>query len=102
MPPPGAPQGLLSETFLEAHHVLRMSKSEDEDGGEEGLTAEELQSITGGAVGAGTPFCPPSTTPQIPPSSPKYPIDPPSHPIDSPPSPNHPIDPPPLPPRPAP
>lgn len=39
-------QGLLSETFLEAHHVLRMSKSEDEDGGEEGLTAEELQSIT--------------------------------------------------------
>ncbi|XP_031465949.1 DNA replication licensing factor MCM7 [Phasianus colchicus] len=38
-------QGLLSETFLEAHHVVKMSKSED-DAGDEELTPEELQKIT--------------------------------------------------------
>nr|XP_056701191.1 DNA replication licensing factor MCM7 [Euleptes europaea] len=38
-------QGLLSDTYLEAHHIVCMSKSEQEELGEE-LTEEELRQIT--------------------------------------------------------
>lgn len=42
------PQGLLSDTYLEAHHIVCVSKSEQEHLGEAGeLTEEELQQITG-------------------------------------------------------
>ncbi|XP_005534379.1 PREDICTED: DNA replication licensing factor MCM7, partial [Pseudopodoces humilis] len=40
-------QGLLSETFLEAHHLAKVSKSEDEEGEAE-LSPQELQEITAG------------------------------------------------------
>ncbi|KAM4643497.1 LOW QUALITY PROTEIN: DNA replication licensing factor MCM7-like [Amazona ochrocephala] len=39
-------QGLLSETFLEAHQVVKMTKSEEEEMGTEELSEEELQHIT--------------------------------------------------------
>ncbi|KAM8794232.1 DNA replication licensing factor MCM7 [Eudromia elegans] len=46
-------QGLLSDTYLEAHRIVRSSRSEEEDGGEEEegggageLSAEELRAIT--------------------------------------------------------
>ncbi|NWV30125.1 MCM7 factor, partial [Origma solitaria] len=39
-------QGLLSETFLEGHHVSKVNKSEEEEEGAE-LSPEELRSITG-------------------------------------------------------
>ncbi|XP_063003591.1 DNA replication licensing factor MCM7 [Elgaria multicarinata webbii] len=39
-------QGLLSDTYLEAHHIVCMSKSEQEELGEGDLTEEELRQIT--------------------------------------------------------
>lgn len=40
-------QGLLSETFLEAHRIVKMTKSED-DAAEAGeLSGEELKQIAG-------------------------------------------------------
>lgn len=44
------PQGLLSDTYLEAHHIICMSKSEQEELGEAELTEEELRQITGTVV----------------------------------------------------
>ncbi|KAM4586652.1 DNA replication licensing factor MCM7 isoform 2-T2 [Fundulus diaphanus] len=41
-----AAQGLLSETYLEAHSITLMNKSEDDELGNEELTEEELRSIT--------------------------------------------------------
>ncbi|NXJ87146.1 MCM7 factor, partial [Trogon melanurus] len=38
--------GLLSETYLEAHCVVKMNKSEDEEGGSGELSEEELRQIT--------------------------------------------------------
>ncbi|NXN22772.1 MCM7 factor, partial [Nycticryphes semicollaris] len=47
-------QGLLSETYLEAHCIVKMNKSEEEEAGAGDLSEEELQQITGGAgEGAG-------------------------------------------------
>ncbi|XP_074836788.1 DNA replication licensing factor MCM7 [Carettochelys insculpta] len=40
-------QGLLSETYLEAHHITKMNKSEEDEMGTEELTEEELRQITG-------------------------------------------------------
>ncbi|XP_033009848.1 DNA replication licensing factor MCM7 isoform X1 [Lacerta agilis] len=39
-------QGLLSDTYLEAHHIVCVSKSEQEELGGGGLTEEELRQIT--------------------------------------------------------
>ncbi|XP_010007753.1 PREDICTED: DNA replication licensing factor MCM7, partial [Nestor notabilis] len=39
-------QGLLSETYLEAHHIVKMNKSEEDELGAGDLTEEELQQIT--------------------------------------------------------
>uniref|UniRef100_A0A1A7W9R7 DNA replication licensing factor MCM7 n=1 Tax=Iconisemion striatum TaxID=60296 RepID=A0A1A7W9R7_9TELE len=39
-------QGLLSETFLEAHSITLMNKTEDDELGKDELTDEELRSIT--------------------------------------------------------
>ncbi|KAM6289206.1 DNA replication licensing factor MCM7 [Aegotheles albertisi] len=39
-------QGLLSETYLEAHHIMKMNKSEEEGAGAGELSEEELQQIT--------------------------------------------------------
>ncbi|KAJ6655576.1 hypothetical protein lerEdw1_005047 [Lerista edwardsae] len=39
-------QGLLSDTYLEAHHIVCMSKSEEEEQGEAELTEDELRHIT--------------------------------------------------------
>ncbi|NWU46487.1 MCM7 factor, partial [Dromas ardeola] len=48
------PQGLLSETYLEAHCIVKMNKSEEEEAGAGELSAEELRQITGEAMaGAG-------------------------------------------------
>uniref|UniRef100_A0A665WP77 DNA replication licensing factor MCM7 n=1 Tax=Echeneis naucrates TaxID=173247 RepID=A0A665WP77_ECHNA len=41
-----AVQGLLSETYLEAHCITLMNKTEDDELGNEELTDEELRSIT--------------------------------------------------------
>uniref|UniRef100_A0A7N8Y8F5 DNA replication licensing factor MCM7 n=1 Tax=Mastacembelus armatus TaxID=205130 RepID=A0A7N8Y8F5_9TELE len=41
-----AVQGLLSETYLEAHSITLMNKTEDDELGKEELTDEELRSIT--------------------------------------------------------
>uniref|UniRef100_A0A7N6AUC3 DNA replication licensing factor MCM7 n=1 Tax=Anabas testudineus TaxID=64144 RepID=A0A7N6AUC3_ANATE len=41
-----ATQGLLSETYLEAHSITLMNKTEDDELGNEELTDEELRSIT--------------------------------------------------------
>ena len=40
-------QGLLSETYMEAHCITLMNKTEDDELGNEELTEEELRSITG-------------------------------------------------------
>lgn len=40
-------QGLLSETYLEAHRIVKMSKSEEDESGAGELTREELRQITG-------------------------------------------------------
>ncbi|XP_039554629.1 DNA replication licensing factor MCM7-like, partial [Passer montanus] len=40
-------QGLLSETFLEGHHLAKVNKSEEEEGEEGELSPEELQQIMG-------------------------------------------------------
>lgn len=40
-------QGLLSETYLEAHNITLMNKTEDDELGNEELTEEELRDITG-------------------------------------------------------
>ncbi|CAG08303.1 unnamed protein product [Tetraodon nigroviridis] len=42
-----AVQGLLSETYLEAHSITLMNKTEDDELGTEELSDEELRSITG-------------------------------------------------------
>lgn len=39
-------QGLLSETFLEAHRIVRMNKSEDDEVDDEGLTDDEIKSLS--------------------------------------------------------
>ncbi|XP_041093315.1 DNA replication licensing factor MCM7 [Polyodon spathula] len=41
-----ATQGLLSETYLEAHRIIMMNKSEDDELGSEELSEEELRQIT--------------------------------------------------------
>ena len=39
-------QGLLSETFLEAHRVVQINKTEDEElGGDDEITEEELRQL---------------------------------------------------------
>ncbi|XP_029437746.1 DNA replication licensing factor MCM7 isoform X2 [Rhinatrema bivittatum] len=40
-------QGLLSETYLEAHRIVKMNKTEDDELGTEELSEEELKQITG-------------------------------------------------------
>lgn len=40
-------QGLLSETYLEAHSITLMNKTEDDELGMEELTDDELRQITG-------------------------------------------------------
>ncbi|XP_029437745.1 DNA replication licensing factor MCM7 isoform X1 [Rhinatrema bivittatum] len=39
-------QGLLSETYLEAHRIVKMNKTEDDELGTEELSEEELKQIT--------------------------------------------------------
>eukprot|EP00061_Rhincodon_typus_P008673 g31495.t1 len=39
-------QGLLSETYLEAHRISQMNKSEDDELGPQELSEEELRQIT--------------------------------------------------------
>uniref|UniRef100_A0A8C4J139 DNA replication licensing factor MCM7 n=1 Tax=Dromaius novaehollandiae TaxID=8790 RepID=A0A8C4J139_DRONO len=39
-------QGLLSETYLEAHRIVKMNKSEEDEAGAGELTEEELRQIT--------------------------------------------------------
>merc|ERR1712183_559140 len=39
--------GLLSDTYLEAHKITRLSKSEDELGVEQDMTEEELRALNG-------------------------------------------------------
>lgn len=46
-----SPQGLLSETYLEAHHIVKMTKSEEDASGADELTEEELRQITGEVLG---------------------------------------------------
>ena len=41
------PQGLLSETYLEAHSITLMNKTEDDELGVQDLSEEELRQITG-------------------------------------------------------
>lgn len=56
---PHAPQGLLSETYLEAHRVVKMSKSEDDEAGVTQLSKEELRKIAGEdllLIGGGYPL----------------------------------------------
>lgn len=38
-------QGLLSETYLEAHRIVKMNKSEDDESGSKELSKEELRQI---------------------------------------------------------
>lgn len=40
-------QGLLSETYMEAHSITLMNKTEDDELGNDELTEEELRGITG-------------------------------------------------------
>lgn len=40
-------QGLLSETYMEAHSITLMNKTEDDELGVEDLTDDELRQITG-------------------------------------------------------
>ena len=42
-------QGLLSETYLEAHCIVKMNKSEEDESGAGELSEEELRQITGEA-----------------------------------------------------
>lgn len=44
-------QGLLSETYLEAHRIVKMSKSEDDESGSGELSKEELRQIAGEELG---------------------------------------------------
>ena len=37
--------GLLSDTYLEAHKIMRMSKSDDDMGDETEMTEEELKAL---------------------------------------------------------
>lgn len=46
-------QGLLSETYMEAHSITLMNKTEDDELGNEELTEEELRGITGGFLQTG-------------------------------------------------
>lgn len=46
-------QGLLSETYLEAHNITLMNKTEDDELGVEELTDDELRQITGVLNGGG-------------------------------------------------
>ena len=39
--------GLLSDTYLEAHKITKLSKSEDELGAEQEMTEEELRALNG-------------------------------------------------------
>ncbi|KAM7444334.1 Mcm2-7 hexameric complex component [Porites harrisoni] len=39
-------QGLLSETFLEAHRIVKMNKTEDDEMGDEELTDEEIRALS--------------------------------------------------------
>lgn len=41
------PKGLLSETYLEAHRIVKMSKSEEDESGAGELSREELRQIAG-------------------------------------------------------
>ena len=40
-------QGLLSETYLEAHRITKMNKTEDDELGAEELTEEEIKQVAG-------------------------------------------------------
>lgn len=40
-------QGLLSETYMEAHSITLMNKTEDDELGADDLTDDELRQITG-------------------------------------------------------
>ena len=40
-------KGLLSETYLEAHRIVKMSKSEEDESGAGELSREELRQIAG-------------------------------------------------------
>lgn len=40
-------KGLLSETYLEAHRIVKMNKSEDDESGSKELSKEELRQIAG-------------------------------------------------------
>lgn len=44
-------KGLLSETYLEAHRIVKMSKSEDDESGSGELSREELRQIAGERLG---------------------------------------------------
>lgn len=37
--------GLLAETYLEAHRIIQLNKTEDEEMGEEEITEEELRTL---------------------------------------------------------
>lgn len=41
------PKGLLSETYLEAHRIVKMSKSEEDESAAGELSREELRQIAG-------------------------------------------------------
>ena len=45
--PSSCPQGLLSETYLEAHGITLMNKTEDDELGTGDLSEEEMREITG-------------------------------------------------------
>lgn len=47
------PKGLLSETYLEAHRIVKMNKSEDDESGAGELSREELRQIAGEGLGPG-------------------------------------------------
>lgn len=55
-------KGLLSETYLEAHRIVKMSKSEDDESGAGELSREELRQIAGEGSGErrGSKFLPSS------------------------------------------
>ena len=48
----GSFQGLLSETYMEAHSITLMNKTEDDEMGNDDLSEEELRGITGECVTA--------------------------------------------------
>lgn len=43
-------KGLLSETYLEAHRIVKMNKSEDDESGAGELSREELRHIAGEGI----------------------------------------------------